>query len=61
MAKKVDQTDPFGTGAGTQFLGDPGDWREYKPEDQGDEDMEETPEDVIEMIGFDPLELEDDD
>lgn len=37
------------------------DWRKYdKPEDEIDDDevLTKTPEDVVELLGFDPLEIE---
>jgi hypothetical protein len=41
----------------------PANWREdpevTEDEDPDDELLDETPEDVVEMLGFDPLELED--
>ena len=55
--------DPFGVGVDVHFV-DPGlksDWREVlaDEEDLEDEELEETPADVIEVLGFDPKELGD--
>lgn len=30
-------------------------WEEYDEEDPDDEELEQTPADVVEMLGFDPL------
>ena len=56
----IDQTDPFETGAGTQFIGSREDWKDFHPEDPEEEEGD-TPRDVVIMLGFDPLEVEDDD
>jgi len=38
----------------------PADWRAYEEEDPDDEELAETPESVVLMLGFDPLELDED-
>ena len=38
---------------------DPDDWEEFDEEDPDDEELEETPEDVVMMLGFDPKEFND--
>lgn len=43
-----------------QINSPPGDWREEAPDDDrdpDDEEMAETPADVIEVLGFDPLDF----
>lgn len=34
-------------------------WQDYDPGADDDEELEETPADVIEMLGFDPKDMED--
>jgi len=39
---------------------EPVDWRKVEPPpDPDDEELDETPEDVVRMLGFDPKELDD--
>lgn len=58
MTKYLKTTDPFGTGSDNYFPDVPDD--DYDPVDPDDELLDETPADVIAMIGFDPRELEND-
>lgn len=51
-------TDPFNTGADTHFLAKTAEEPDGTP-DPDDEQLEETPPDVVAILGFDPLELED--
>lgn len=56
------ENDPFGTGADVHFVDKSGaTWQEQlgDEEDPDDELLTSTPEDVIAILGFDPLELND--
>lgn len=42
------------------FQDNPGtDWRDHDEPDPDDEELEETPEDVVMMLGFDPKDMDD--
>jgi hypothetical protein len=47
-------TDPFGTGGDVHFFGNIPDWRTGLDDDDPDDELVETPEDVIAVLGFDP-------
>lgn len=40
---------------------DPEAWRNLDEEDPDDEELDETPEDVVMMLGFDPKNMDEDD
>ncbi len=53
-------SDPFESGADTHFAGGLPDWRGADiGDDPDDEVLDETPADVVAVLGFDPLELDD--
>lgn len=64
MAKDDDwsPTDVYGTGMDAHFPPvDPKEQEEFDPVDPDDELLEETPSDVLALLGFHPRELEDED
>lgn len=44
----------YNTGARVYFTGGPVDWRDEDDEDLDDEELEDTPSDVVAVLGFDP-------
>src|SRR5690554_3251170 len=53
------KTDPFNTGADVHFVGDDSEWRDdesLRDEIDPDDELTETTQDVIAILGFDPLE-----
>jgi len=57
-----DKNDPFGTGSPVVFVGPKKDWRDNpdvaNETDPDDELLSKTPEDVVAILGFDPLDAD---
>ena len=55
-AKTMTSTDPFNTGADRHFTSPDTDWRQELEDDDPDDELIDTPPDVIAVLGFDPAE-----
>lgn len=57
-AEPISETDPFGTGSDVLFAGDVPEWSDEDDDGAEDDDeLEETPESVTSVLGFDPKEF----